>query len=121
MTAKTTTRGHEMHYDGSDWIITATGEKLADAELNCTVCKQPCPLKEPDPCLGTLPGVAHACCGHGDPDKAYILFKNGVKVTGFKVERPDLELLGKMERGEVGNVPGVSTAIRKLREMWGCG
>jgi len=25
----------------------------------------------PDVCLGLLPGVAHACCGHGDMDRAY--------------------------------------------------
>ena len=24
-----------------------------------------------DPCLGTLPGVVDACCGHGDPARAY--------------------------------------------------
>lgn len=121
MTATSTTRGNPIHFDESKqaWLVTETGEKLKDAELDCTVCKQPCPLKEPDPCLGELPGVRHACCGHGDPSQAYIVFENGIKVTGFKVEKPDLELLGKMERGEVGNVPGVGDEIRKLREMWG--
>ena len=24
-----------------------------------------------DPCLGELPGIAAACCGHGDSSKAY--------------------------------------------------
>jgi hypothetical protein len=34
-----------------------------------------------DPCLGVLPGVKYACCGHGDPDDAaYIFFENGVIV-----------------------------------------
>ena len=28
--------------------------------------------KEPDACIGRLPGVRGACCGHGDPDEAYI-------------------------------------------------
>ena len=28
----------------------------------------------PDPCIGFLPGVYNACCGHGDPDYAYITF-----------------------------------------------
>lgn len=38
------------------------------------------PLKyEVDPCLGLLPGVEHACCGHGIHN-GYILFNNGKRV-----------------------------------------
>ncbi len=29
---------------------------------------------EPDPCIGYLPGVFNACCGHGDDAEAYITF-----------------------------------------------
>ncbi len=36
-----------------------------------------------DPCLGRLPGVDNACCGHGDPEHAYIRFTNGVTIEGF--------------------------------------
>lgn len=42
----------------------------------------------PDPCLGSLPGVKFACCGHGK-DYGYIVFENGTVViskTGFEVE-----------------------------------
>ena len=28
----------------------------------------------PDPCIGYLPGVYNACCGHGKDDEAYITF-----------------------------------------------
>jgi hypothetical protein len=31
----------------------------------------------PDPCLGKLPGVVAACCGHGE-DEGYIWFENGL-------------------------------------------
>jgi hypothetical protein len=27
----------------------------------------------PDPCLGFLPGVSWACCGHGHVSKAYVV------------------------------------------------
>lgn len=37
----------------------------------------------PDPCLGVLPGVWSACCGHGDREGAYIAFANGVTIRGF--------------------------------------
>lgn len=28
---------------------------------------------EPDPCVGMIPGVSHACCGHGVVQDAYVL------------------------------------------------
>lgn len=45
--------------------------------INPDLCKS-CdrhPTKEGhDACLGELPGVANACCGHGDVEKAYVQF-----------------------------------------------
>lgn len=49
----------------------------------CRLCKQPpgpesCPggpeeYGGRDPCLpGLIPGVSHACCGHGDIERAYV-------------------------------------------------
>ncbi len=38
-----------------------------------------------DQCLGVLPGVDNACCGHGAPEEAYIHFTNGVMIRGFVV------------------------------------
>jgi hypothetical protein len=37
----------------------------------------------PDPCLGVLPGVSYACCGHGVAEKTYIAFENGVVIRAF--------------------------------------
>ena len=39
-----------------------------------------------DACLGILPGVDNACCGHGVREKSYIRFSNGMVVKGFEVE-----------------------------------
>lgn len=33
-----------------------------------------------DPCLGRIEGVIQACCGHGDPTKAYQVFADGRRV-----------------------------------------
>lgn len=41
---------------------------------------------EVDECLGTLPGVDNACCGHGNREEAYISFTNGVFIRGFMIE-----------------------------------
>ncbi len=38
-----------------------------------------------DECLTMLPGVENACCGHGNRNDSYIMFKNGVLVRGFDV------------------------------------
>jgi hypothetical protein len=34
-----------------------------------------------------LPGVINACCGHGDPSQAYVVFSNGVFLQGFEVRQ----------------------------------
>jgi hypothetical protein len=35
-----------------------------------------------DACLGRLPGVSAACCGHGRDDEAYIRFNDGTELRG---------------------------------------
>lgn len=37
----------------------------------CLRCHVWC-AEGPDPCLGYLPGVSHACCGHGVTERAYV-------------------------------------------------
>ena len=46
-----------------------------------------------DPCLGKLPGVAQACCGHGKAS-GYVIFENGVSLrfdlrTAIRMSGPD--------------------------------
>lgn len=41
----------------------------------------------PDFCLGKLPYVRQACCGHGCPEEAYFIFQNGVEVRGADAVR----------------------------------
>lgn len=38
-----------------------------------------------DPCLGVLPGVSFACCGHGNRRLAYAAFTDGSCIRGFDV------------------------------------
>jgi hypothetical protein len=35
----------------------------------------------PDPCIGMIPGVAGACCGHGNPGRAYVVWGGMQKQT----------------------------------------
>ena len=41
-----------------------------------------------DPCLGELPGVDNACCGHGFKGESYIRFTNGIIIKNFDIEYP---------------------------------
>lgn len=57
--------------------------------------KQPPPCKkcghqkefkgEPDGCLGWLPGVVDACCGHGENGEQYLHFQDGTVITDFSI------------------------------------
>jgi hypothetical protein len=43
-------------------------------------------IEDYDPCLGILPGVVSACCGHGYREDSFIRFENGVTIRGFIIE-----------------------------------
>jgi hypothetical protein len=40
-----------------------------------------------DGCLGTLPGVMNACCGHGDPRDTFVQFIGGSRIHGLEAIR----------------------------------
>lgn len=54
--------------------VAATGPTgRAEKKKGCPTCGLTWVGYTPDPCLGGyLPGVAHACCGHGDVTQAYV-------------------------------------------------
>lgn len=57
----------------------------------CNKCRQEYLAgQEPDPCLGEIPGVVGACCGHGKKTKAYVQFEDGMTFRGFTVEHHGL-------------------------------
>ena len=53
----------------------------------CTVCGAQVGADRPDACLGELPGVTEACCGHGVPRHAYITFESGLIIRGFSLQK----------------------------------
>lgn len=84
-------RGHPIYFDEATWCWRYTdGAPLpGEGELDrpCLHCGAVFAAGEPDPCLGWLPGVVSACCGHGVPSQAVIVFANGMAVRGFEVDR----------------------------------
>jgi hypothetical protein len=69
------------------WRYCDTGELVDQSpKRRCPLCKE-LPIREGcDPCLGKLPGVRAACCGHGVKKgrlgQAYVLFESGRVIRG---------------------------------------
>ena len=70
--------------DGEAW---AAWTEAWDAARNdepprsCVKCGKRATRKGHDPCIANLPGVNHACCGHGTKE-AYVVFENGMRIEG---------------------------------------
>lgn len=57
-------RGWSIKIKNGQWVY-KDNEKPIDKNRPCKKCERP-PTKEGyDACLGYLPGVKYACCGHG--------------------------------------------------------
>lgn len=86
MTAKSYLRGHEIEYRDGQWVYSDTKEPTAQ-ERPCSQCGEPSTPEGHDACLGTLPGVMNACCGHGRVDEAYVQYPDGSSVRGEEAIR----------------------------------
>lgn len=59
-----------------------TGCEVVDrTERPCARCGKKPSSEGYDACLGKLPGVKYACCGHG-MEEGYIIFENGTTLKG---------------------------------------
>ena len=82
-------RGHAIVCKGRHtWVYADTGNLVSEESWRpCGHCGK---LRTPeghDGCLGTLPGVANACCGHGSPLEAYVQFTGGKRLAGVAALR----------------------------------
>lgn len=58
-------------------------DKLDSYEkLPCKYCGKYKTYEGHDGCLKELIGIANACCGHGNINKAYVQFLDGVSIDG---------------------------------------
>lgn len=91
MTAKSYWRGHEIIHipRTKTWVYKDTRSRVDDnPERKCARCGKSQTKEKHDACLGHLPGVINACCGHGK-DCGYVQFENDVTLRGnFIKEEP---------------------------------
>lgn len=81
-----TLRGYAIHIrEDGKWIFSDTNEPVITTHKlrPCGFCKRMDTPEGYDGCLGKLPGVRNACCGHGELKGAYIQFIGGFTVRGF--------------------------------------
>lgn len=68
-------RGHIIT-DSDGWRYADTGELVANnPNRDCGHCGRSNTADGYDGCLGALPGVMNACCGHGIEEAAYVQFQ----------------------------------------------
>ena len=81
-------RGHEYSYEWKGLEFHLENPSPVSKEKSCIKCGKIPTREGHDACLGTLPGVIAACCGHG-VEEGYILFENGISIRGnFNIEIP---------------------------------
>ncbi len=88
-------RGHKIYKDLEDkWRFSDNKKRTSETwfERPCGHCGEYGNSNDglPDPCLGQLPGVTNACCGHGNPKESYIVFSGGVVIRGFEIDKKEL-------------------------------
>lgn len=82
--SKSYLRGHEIELVNGEWVYRDTKEPTVDTWGNrpCGSCGMFKTIEGHDGCLGTLPGIMNACCGHGRSSEAYVQFLDGHAIHG---------------------------------------
>src|SRR5690625_1632556 len=86
---KSRLRGHEIERINGTWVFSDTKEPTALTWKGrpCGYCGLRNTPEDHDGCLGTLPDVVNACCGHGETKEAYIQFGDGRIIRGNDARR----------------------------------
>lgn len=87
MASKSFLRGHPIIYINEEWVYTDTKEPTAGNPRSCGKCGEEDTPEGHDACLGIIPGVKNACCGHGENGEAYIDYWDGKR---FVLEATDV-------------------------------
>lgn len=89
-------RGHQMFLSelGRDWLYVDTGSKVSnDPKRTCGHCGLDDTPEGHDGCLGDLPGMRNACCGHGREQDAYLVTDDGIRLDGLEAMRTFCRLM----------------------------
>jgi hypothetical protein len=86
ITAITYLYGREIYYIGNEWCWAEDMTPIGMPWRVCPHCGK-YPLEDhedpPDPCMGWVPGIRYACCGHGNIEEAYVLLESDELYSGY--------------------------------------
>jgi hypothetical protein len=95
---------------GGDPIYFDTGmpvPKFYDGERSpypCPKCNQFQTSDGHDPCISNLPGIEHACCGHG-VEQGYLVFSDGRIFRGLLDEQATAARIERLRESSGGEEP----------------
>jgi len=92
-----------------------TGAPVESGERPCPGCGLDADYDGPDPCLGWLPGVLGACCGHGRTRPAYVMLEDRSDMRGAKA----LAWFAGQQRGPKTPLVAENARLRALLEEKG--
>ncbi len=75
-------RGHFIVFIDGQWLYGDNKEPTISNERSCGYCGKKNTKEGYDGCLGVLPKVMNACCGHGSIDEAYVQFDKNKRISG---------------------------------------
>lgn len=82
--SKSKWRGHEIECINKKWIYSDDKELVLDNKnRKCGYCNKSNTKEGHDGCIGKLPNVLNACCGHGTVEEAYIQFSDKTELRGI--------------------------------------
>lgn len=93
-------RGYAIELDRDGvWLYVDTQRPVSDdPERMCGYCRMSNNEVGHDACLGTLPNVINACCGHGREKEAYVQLINGEVMSGSEAVRLQQQLRASFRR-----------------------
>ena len=107
-------RGHPIEFTNSTWIYSDNKQPVSsEPNRSCGNCGKSQTEHGHDGCIGTLPGVMNACCGHGSDDEAYIQYENGKELRG---EEALSEMSKQNERSETDKI-GMRRIVRDHEQV----
>ena len=79
-------KGHDIICKDGAWLFKDTNELVSEKhkEVACGYCNANNTEDDHDGCIGRLPGVINACCGHGIENDSYIQFSDKFVISGKK-------------------------------------
>ena len=76
-------RGNTIYCKNDKWHYQKDNKLVSeDSRRKCGHCGESETKEGHDGCIGKIPDVMNACCGHGSIGEAYIQYNNGAVIRG---------------------------------------